>query len=356
MKKILAIMLSLILCLSFVVACSDENGDEGKTALDKTIIGTVDGVEISQAEYNCYYYVYYSQYSQYSMYYGEEWMDQDMGDGQTLGELIKTNAKAELEEFVVMELMAKERYGITADDVKKNVDAQFEELINSYGSKAAFAEFLISAHTTEKALRKYFERYEIYTLLAEKMSGEGGEIQVTDEEVKSAFESQYSSMLKVQHILISTVGEDGVTPTRTDDEALAIATEVLAKLDEGAEFDSLIDTYDEDPGMTPGYYYVFGEGEMVPEFETASKELAIGEYTKQAVKTSYGYHIIKRYPLDESSDEYNNTRIALVQEKLYPVVEEEVKNKSFDWDNEAMESYIEIWLAEMATANSTSVN
>ena len=33
---------------------------------------------------------------------------------------------------------------------------------------------------------------------------------------------------------------------------------------------------------------------MVKEFEEASKKLQVGEYTKEAVKTDFGYHIIRR--------------------------------------------------------------
>ena len=38
---------------------------------------------------------------------------------------------------------------------------------------------------------------------------------------------------------------------------------------------------------------------MVPEFEDAAYALAVGEYTKEPVKTSYGYHIIYKYGEDE---------------------------------------------------------
>ena len=38
---------------------------------------------------------------------------------------------------------------------------------------------------------------------------------------------------------------------------------------------------------------------MVPEFEDAAYALAVGEYTKEPVKTSYGYHVIYKYGEDE---------------------------------------------------------
>ena len=126
----------------------------------------------------------------------------------------------EIEMFVTSLKVAKDRFGITEADVKADVDKQFEELVKSYGSEAAFSEFLVSAHTTNAALRKYFERYEIYSLLAEKMLEEGKDITVTDAEAKEMFETQYSNLLKVQHILVATVADDGVSPGKSDEEAM----------------------------------------------------------------------------------------------------------------------------------------
>ena len=36
----------------------------------------------------------------------------------------------------------------------------------------------------------------------------------------------------------------------------------------------------------------FNKGDMVEEFETAAYKLKVNEYTKEPVKTTYGYHII----------------------------------------------------------------
>ena len=85
--------------------------------------------------------------------------------------------------------------------------------------------------------------------------------------------------------------------------------------------------------MTSANYYVFGDGEMVEEFETASKKLAVWKYTTQAVKTAYGYHIIKRYPLDKTSDEYKECKMYLVQEMLLPLIESEAKKTEIKWNN-----------------------
>ena len=49
------------------------------------------------------------------------------------------------------------------------------------------------------------------------------------------------------------------------------------------------DTGSKEKGGDLGY---FNKGDMVEEFETAAYKLKVNEYTKEPVKTTYGYHII----------------------------------------------------------------
>ena len=81
----------------------------------------------------------------------------------------------------------------------------------------------------------------------------------------------------------------------TDTEAGdARAQEILARAHAGEDFDMLVETYGEDPGMMGNLEgYTFTSGVMVPEFEQATRELAIGEISG-LVPSQFGYHIIKR--------------------------------------------------------------
>ncbi|MCD8050016.1 MAG: peptidylprolyl isomerase [Clostridia bacterium] len=102
-------------------------------------------------------------------------------------------------------------------------------------------------------------------------------------------EEKYDEYVTVKHIL--TYSEDEVE-------------EIYAALKEGADFDDLIEKYNQDPGQTRDSSYTFTTGVMVEEFEKAAFELEEGEYTEEAVESAYGYHIIKRLPLDrDAADE-----------------------------------------------------
>jgi parvulin-like peptidyl-prolyl isomerase len=113
--------------------------------------------------------------------------------------------------------------------------------------------------------------------------------------------------IKLQHILISFTGKvPGKNITRTQDEARALAHQILERAKKGEDFDSLVRTYTDD--RAPGIYGLAnsgvtpGEGEfsrdrMVPAFggvgfSLAPGEIGIAEY--DPVKSPYGWHVIKR--------------------------------------------------------------
>ena len=73
------------------------------------------------------------------------------------------------------------------------------------------------------------------------------------------------------------------------------AEELLERALAGEDFDELVATYSDD-GMPPeGYTFVAGD--MVPEFESATLELEIGEISGLVI-TDFGIHIIKRIEPD----------------------------------------------------------
>lgn len=81
------------------------------------------------------------------------------------------------------------------------------------------------------------------------------------------------------------------------------AKDILSQLKNGADFDKLMNEYSEDPGKESNPDgYVFTKGEMVEEFENATKELAVGKMSG-LVESPYGYHIIKRMDLPAFTEE-----------------------------------------------------
>lgn len=67
-----------------------------------------------------------------------------------------------------------------------------------------------------------------------------------------------------------------------------LAKEVIAKLGEGRKFEDLAEQYSKEPADL-GY---FTKDMMIPEFGDAAFALKKGEYSKEPVKSQYGYHVI----------------------------------------------------------------
>ena len=113
--------------------------------------------------------------------------------------------------------------------------------------------------------------------------------------------------IKLQHILISFAGKiPGKNVTRSQEEARALANQVLERAKKGENFDELVRTYTDD--RAPGIYSMsnsgvapaggeFSRDRMVPAFGNVGFSLAPGEIgmAEYDPRTSpYGWHIIKR--------------------------------------------------------------
>ncbi len=143
-----------------------------------------------------------------------------------------------------------------------------------------------------------------------------------------------SQYMTLKHILVNLQLEDGTT--RTEEEALAKANEIKAQITDD-NFDTLMAEFSEDPGsksQPQGYTFAHGDGTMMQEFDDGGWALEIGQVS-EPVKTSYGYHIIKRVELNEeglpkSSNEINwneemdgeNKVIDIIRENAYTWLEE----------------------------------
>jgi len=350
MKKTLSIFLALMLCMSILLSgCSkNEIATQNDKELNESIVLTVGDVKYTQADYNFIYKLLYDNMSQYAMYYGEDWINFEIQEGKTIGDFIKENTQLQLKQLAAANIMASEM-GIDVDkDIKNAVKDQKKNIIeNNYGGEKEYKEFLETTRTTDKAIDTYLQMYEVYNKLYKKLSSKGGEAFIEDKDVEASFLEEYSNKLRVKHILISTqeqTDENGnTTPARSDSEAQKIVKEVIAKLDAGEDFDALIAKYDEDPGMESGGFYVFGDGEMVPEFETASKNLEIGKYTTEGVKTDYGYHIIKRYEITTEMDEFNGYKDSKMQEKASQLIEKKLEGLSVKAEEKVIDKYLDAW-------------
>lgn len=304
MKKIASLALALTLSITMLAGCSDSKKDNDSAdsssitdvaTLSDTI--TIDGEEITvdsllslngvDIPFNVFRYAFLA--SKFDLDKGDEtYWDANPGDL----EKVKTQVIDFLSNYYSAEILAR-KYNIvlTAEDetaIQETIDAN----ITSYGSAEAFAVALTENFLDEDAYRSVLTLdYLIYSKLVNDLYIEGAPLEITDADMTALLQSDY---VRAKQILIT------ISP-------LERANAVLARVNSGENFDTLIKELGEDSGMTSNPDgYCFTTGDMVEEFETATYALADNEISG-IVETTYGYHIIQRLPITE---EYLTANIA----------------------------------------------
>jgi peptidyl-prolyl cis-trans isomerase C len=155
---------------------------------------------------------------------------------------------------------------------------------------------------------------------------------VSDDMLKTRFDTETAKMkpeqqIKARHILVKTIEE---------------ANAIIEKLEGGADFAELAKTESTGPsGPKGGDLGTFGKGQMVPAFEEAAFSMEKGGYSKQPVKTKFGFHIIKvEDKLDQPLPTFEQSKDQLRQVMLteaYAVAIKEGRDKlGVQWLDESL--------------------
>ena len=186
----------------------------------------------------------------------------------------------------------------TDDEETTYINNQMEQIKQYYGE---------DENTYKAVLQQYFgtdNEDEVRAQLSlgykrNKAVNEYIEEHIKDDEIKKYYNEKIFGQIKASHILITADIKDGATDQEkqeAENKALEKAKQVIKELNSGKKFKTLAKKYSQDKatasnGGDLGYFQLT---EMVEEFSNAVKELKNNEYTKEPVKTEYGYHIIIR--------------------------------------------------------------
>ncbi|QQG37436.1 MAG: peptidylprolyl isomerase [Micavibrio aeruginosavorus] len=152
---------------------------------------------------------------------------------------------------------------------------------------------------------------------------------VSEDDIKKAYDELSAELSKVEetrarHILVDSEEK---------------AREVIGKLEGGAKFEDLVKEYSSDPNKSnDGDLGYFAKADMVPEFAEAAFALGVGQYTKDPVKTQFGFHVIKAEdrrarPAPKFEDVRPQLESAVRQRKLVEMIKAwqvEAKVERFD--------------------------
>lgn len=213
----------------------------------------------------------------------------------------------------------------TDETETKAIENQIEEIKKTYGSNDQIFEQIIkqvynveSVDELKSMLSLDYKRdLAIKDYVKEKV--------VTDEEVTTYYDTKVIGDVKASHILIKSNAKDSdseETKTKKENEAKKKAEEIIKKLDNGEDFAKLAKKYSDDKGTASkggnlGYFNM--DDDFEENFVSAATALKKGAYSKEPVKTKYGYEIILK--VDEKDkkkkDDLESTiRQTLADEKI----------------------------------------
>lgn len=170
-------------------------------------------------------------------------------------------------------------------------------------------------------------------LLFQKISKEAKPAPVDLKTYYDAHKAEYETVT-ARHILIRMTGSP--VPVKqgqkdlSDEEALAKAKDLRAKIVAGGSFEALAKAESDDTGSgaNGGALGEFTRGRMVPQFEESAFKLAVNEVS-EPVKTQFGYHVIQVQKHESKSmDDVK----AEIEEKIGPELAQKqvdaIKNKT----------------------------
>lgn len=202
-------------------------------------------------------------------------------------EMIKHFSVESILELVDQEILDR-KYTLT-EEQEKEIDEQVEEVLNLYNLYYGYTEeqFLSTNGFESKEDFRDYMAFDYKRNLA--FIDYVGELK-SEEEVKNYYDENVYGEIDSKHMLVK------ITDDVKDKDAKKLAEEIIKKLDKGEDFDKVAEEYGDKITFEKLGYNGFDSG-LVEEYVNASKELENGKYSKEPVKTSFGYHVI--YKIDQ---------------------------------------------------------
>lgn len=184
----------------------------------------------------------------------------------------------------------------TDSEEDESVKKQIDQIKQYYGSNESTYKIILqsyfgvsSENELEDSLRLEYKRNKAVKEYINK--------NLKDDEIKKYYNENTYGQVKASHILISADVDSKATDeekTKAEEKAKKKAEKIISELKDGKDFSKLAKKYSKDSATASkgGDLGYFDLDDMVEEFSNAVKELKVDEYTKEPVKTNYGYHII----------------------------------------------------------------
>ena len=213
----------------------------------------------------------------------------------------------------------------TDDDAKSYADSQLNSYKQSY--KSYGQDFSAALKSAGYSGEDDFKDALITEYKKQVVTENYVKDELTDSEIEKYYDDNIFGDIEARHILISPNTKDDMSDEEKEEaekKAKKEAENIIKKLDKGEKFADLAKEYSDDEGTaSKGGKLTVTYGSVVDEFWEGCTELKDGEYSKEPVKSEYGYHIIYRIKQKEKP-ELKEVRDDVIDK----LVEEKMNNDS----------------------------
>lgn len=359
LKKLMAVILTLIMITASFSGCGNESGNtpvlvskdqtadksdvptdtsseklpllqiDGKEIdTDGLIIMTVNGVDVPFDEWRYWYKtIDTSYYSGGDDNYWNDFSDQF----QDLLTIVKQQI---LESYWSILIANDYNISLTEQD-EADIETYLQQQGDAFETTEEYEKALEESSITEDLLRRLITQQVTGNRDYEELYNKDGALLAPpDDEIKEDLAKDYA---RVYHVLVANDHfSDDEEYADADEQTLKnaakeYAEELLEQIQNGADIYDLAQEAD-DPGMvdnTDGYFFTYGE--MVEPFEKAAFELEIGQ-TSDLVETDYGYHIIQRLEQEQYvEDNWDEVRTTYLNRKFNEQIDELLNNVTIEY-------------------------
>ena len=226
-----------------------------------------------------------------SLYQSNQQFTQLLLQSEAGQDLLNEYRKTKLDGMITMELLKMEAEKRNVELSEDEKDKMFNEQLASIKQKNNLTNDQLLSTLNEQGISSleeykgmFLENNKDNLLINKLMQEVTNKVNISDEEAKEYYNNnknqyEYGEQVNASHILLKEEKK---------------VEEVLNKVDNGKNFAKLAEEYSQGPTAEKGGKLgFFAKGEMVPAFEEKAFDLEVGEISDEAVKTDYGYHIIK---------------------------------------------------------------
>ncbi len=207
--------------------------------------------------------------------------------------------KQAVEQAIGAKLLLNEASRLDIAVPEEMIDKKIQPMIEQSGGPEVFAQRLQENGITEQQLRDNIAEGCKVDLLIERICE--GISDPTEEDMKAFYENNQKHYVQPERVAASHIL---IRPNSSSDDDRATAESrlegIAQEITDGKDFGELAAQHSECPSgkQNGGNLGWFSRGMMVPEFEQAAFDMAVGEIS-DIIETQFGFHIIMKTAEDE---------------------------------------------------------